>query len=83
MADIMHNKRMRSEMVHLRLCIQHKAYLTQVPEPATSGWGELHKTVRTADINKVDDCRDDIDTLLVFVRELFSCARSTYSFALS
>lgn len=83
MADIIRNKRMRSEMVRLRLCIRHKAYPTQVPETTTSGWGELHKTVRTADINKVDDCRDDIDTLLVFVRELFSCAMSAYSFALS
>lgn len=25
------------------------------------------KTVREADTNKVDDCKDDIDTLLVFV----------------
>lgn len=55
------------------------AYSTQVPEPPASGWPELHKTVRTADINKVDDCRDDIDTLLVFVRVSCPYARSSSS----
>lgn len=30
------------------------------------------KTVREADTNKIDDCKDDIDTLLVFVRAMFA-----------
>lgn len=57
------------------------AYSSQISEPATSVWDELHRTVRTSDINKVDDCRDDIDTLLVFVRKVFLCETSTDSLA--
>ena len=42
----------------------------QIPDPPAPGWPALYKTVREADVNKVEDCREDIDTLLVFVRNL-------------
>ena len=42
---------------------------TQASEPVPSGWPALFKALRDVDVTKVDDCRDDIDTLLVFVRQ--------------
>ena len=36
----------------------------------TNPWKALEKTVRTADEEKVKDCKEDVDTLLVFVRIL-------------
>lgn len=40
----------------------------QPSSPPESGWPALYRSVRDADVTKVDDCREDIDTLLVFVR---------------
>ena len=40
--------------------------------PAT-GWQTMAKTVRDFDEDKIEDTKDDIDTLLVFVC-LFYCA---------
>lgn len=64
----------------MRLRLRYETYPAQMSETATSGWAELHKHVRTTDIDKVDDCRDDIDTLLVFVRQLLSRAHSAHFF---
>jgi hypothetical protein len=33
----------------------------------TTGWTAMAKTVRGVDEDKVKDCKEDIDTLLVFV----------------
>lgn len=33
-----------------------------------TGWGAMAKTVRDIDEDKIRDCKEDIDTLLVFVR---------------
>lgn len=37
-----------------------------------SGWQTMTKTVREVDEDKIGDCKDDIDTLLVFVRTVQS-----------
>ena len=33
-----------------------------------TGWGAMARTVRDIDEDKIRDCKEDIDTLLVFVR---------------
>lgn len=38
------------------------------PLSAGTGWSAISQTVRDADEAKVRDCKEDIDTLLVFVR---------------
>ncbi|KAJ3531459.1 hypothetical protein NM688_g7571 [Phlebia brevispora] len=38
----------------------------QLSSPETNPWMTLDKTVRGLDIDKVHDCKDDMDTLLVF-----------------
>ena len=35
----------------------------------TSGWAAMAKTIREVDEDKVRDCKEDIDTLLVFVSD--------------
>lgn len=39
-----------------------------VTDPSSSGWPAMVKTVRDSDTAKITDCKEDIDTLLVFVR---------------
>lgn len=34
----------------------------------STGWTEMTRTVKEVDEGKVKDCKEDIDTLLVFVR---------------
>ena len=41
-------------------------------EPERTGWAKLYDLVRQVDKDRVEDIRDDIDTLLVFVSSL-SC----------
>ena len=36
-------------------------------EPERTGWAKLYDLVRQVDKDRVEDIRDDIDTLLVFV----------------
>ncbi len=36
----------------------------------SSGWSEMAQTVKEVDDGKIRDCKEDIDTLLVFVRIL-------------
>ena len=40
-------------------------------EPERTGWAKLYDLVRQVDKDRVEDIRDDIDTLLVFVSFLF------------
>ena len=35
--------------------------------PGLTGWAAMAKTVRDFDEEKIRDCKEDIDTLLVFV----------------
>ena len=37
----------------------------------TNPWKEIERTVRTVDEEKVKDCTEDVDALLVFVRPAF------------
>lgn len=37
----------------------------------TNPWKEIERTVRRVDEEKVKDCTEDIDALLVFVRPIF------------
>lgn len=46
--------------------MQENIRYVQVPDP--SGWPTMAKTVRDADIDRIADCKEDMDTLLVFVR---------------
>ena len=41
-------------------------------EPERTGWAKLYDLVRQVDKDRVEDIRDDIDTLLVFVSPLFN-----------
>ena len=41
-------------------------------EPERTGWAKLYDLVRQVDKDRVEDIRDDIDTLLVFVSSLSS-----------
>ena len=53
--------------------------IRQHPLNGGSGWSAIAQTVRDVDEAKVKDCKEDIDTLLVFVRLLFSGPISIYS----
>ena len=46
---------------------QHDAEVRYVEVSPPSGWQTMAKTVREVDEDKVKDCKEDIDTLLVFV----------------
>ena len=45
--------------------VQERVRYVEVSPP--SGWQTMARTVREADEDKVKDCKEDIDTLLVFV----------------
>jgi hypothetical protein len=51
---------------------QSVRYVTQPSRPG--GWSEMVKIVREFDEEKVKDCKEDIDTLLVFVCYLLNQA---------
>ncbi len=36
-----------------------------------TGWTSLEKTIHDLDEAKMKDCKDDIDTLLIFVRRFY------------
>ena len=44
---------------------QERVRYVEVSQP--TGWQTMAKTVREVDEDKVKDCKEDIDTLLVFV----------------
>lgn len=45
--------------------LQDRLRYAEVAPP--TGWQTMDKTVREIDENKVRDCKEDIDTVLVFV----------------
>ena len=44
----------------------------------TNPWKEIERTVRTVDEEKVKDCTEDVDALLVFVRIVLVILQRTF-----
>ena len=41
-----------------------------ISESVDSGWAAIARTIREVDVQKIGDYKEDIDTLLVFVRAI-------------
>ena len=50
----------------MEICAQENVRYVTAGTP--NGWVAMAKTIRDVDEGKVNDCKEDIDTLLVFVR---------------
>ena len=49
------------------MCIQHESLAK------LDGWAKIDRTIRQLDEDKVRDCKEDMDTLLVFVSISTDC----------